>query len=663
MSRIPYLDELGDALEHAVAKRPERRRFGALLAFGAGFLVVVAIGVSWWLLRPAPPGSADPAPNTTTAATVTAVTDPAEREFARIPDSAVLADGSYLFLSDVVVAGGEFVAVGSGESGGVVLTSTDGVTWFRVPGPGSGVSLDAAFVAGGDLVVGGMDAAFGPAAWRRTADGGWVRLPLPGSGFAVASVRDFAIVDGSLIVVGQGIAGEDRDAEVSALVWRQTGGSWERISGGSLGGVTEVDATGVDHGAGVTVASGVWSAAEGEHRAVVWVSEDAASWQRIELPLLDDTDRRSFATDVAWTGDRFAVTGGAWIGGSRVAVIWTSPDGTSWTAVDQNPALFAAESGELRLNTLALVDDGLLALGVGSDAAQGHPVLLSSTDGSTWDRTELADPGTLWIMAAGAAQLGDTVVLAGGDGAGGAVWVSPVPPGLVAAAPPPEELETPAAISLSADPEVASATTRVKVEVDLAGMARPDGPVSVVVVGDSFEREACTITMAAGYPPWCDFRPQDLGLTQPADLVIEARVGEEVIASSDFTTVDSGTSIVRLAVNFTPRTYPIVQRVSVRNQGDAMVDLSGWWLAPAGGDVAFTFPEGTIVEPGRSAGLLAGTDGALDCGEVAGNYLIACRPRGSDAIVGPDMESLAGGIVLFDGDGEEVDRWSPAEEG
>ncbi len=661
MSLIPYLDELGDALEAAITRSQAKRRATAPVAFGVAFLAIVAIGGAWWFLRPAQPGVAAQTTTTMAAATEVAVGELADLEFARVPPTDALVDGAQMFLSDVVVIDGEFVAVGSGESGAVIMASADGVDWLRRPAPGAATSLDTALVNRDGLVVGGIDSAFGPAAWRVAPDGEWHRLPLPARGYAVAAVRGFAEVDGSLVAVGQGIAGEAADDEVSAVVWRETDGLWEQVSGGPLSGVAEVDATGIAHAAGTTVVSGVWSEVEGEHRAVAWVSTDLETWTRIALPLLDDTNPRSYATDVIWSGDRFVAAGGGWFGSSRVAAVWTSDDGVNWAAVPHDPEVFGAGRGELRLNTLTRLDDRLLALGIATDGPAGHPVVLSSPDGAAWTRTDLGTTPAEWVMAAGAAQRGDIVVLAGGDGTGGAVWVSPVPPGLASATPLPA-FEEPEGMTVLVEPDMATPASRVKVEVDLAGASRPDADVAIVLVGSSGEFQACTITLAAGLPPWCDFHPEDVGLIESMPLTAEARVGDDVVATSRFEIVPPGTPVVRLAVSYTPWTDPFVQSVSARNLGDVPLDLGGWSLATANGEPAYTFPAGTVLEPGQAAGVIAGGNGATNCGNMNGFHLIACRPRGADTNVGPLMESFAPGILLLDQAGLEADAWSMVDE-
>lgn len=659
MSRIPYLDDLGDALEEAVvdAKRPYLATGPA--AFAAAFIVVLALGGLLWLLRPAGEPATQPA--TTPLQVDDAVALP--EQFARVPDAPVFEDGSRMHLGAVVVVDGEFVAVGDGDSGGVVLASSDGVTWERRAAPTAVSSLDAALVVGGELFVAGIDVALGPGLW---AGGGetWRRLPLPASGYSAGSVRDLAPFDGRVIAVGQAIRG---DGQQTAVVWHEEGDRWVRVVDSSFGGGGEIDANGAASDGSRLVVSGVWSDEPGGARAAVWVTNDLAGWRRVVLPGLA-VARQSWATDVAWTGERFVAVGGAVLATGRAGAVWTSDDGLTWEWVAHDPSVLEADgAGSLVINTVEPVADGLLALGTLSDGAAFGGLVFTSADGTMWRRIELAAPNPIEALPSAAVENDGALVVVGGEAPGavgaahGAVWVSPVPEGVVEAAPPPTASQE-AGAKLVLVPDVASPGSRVEVSVDLGGDQRPDQEASIVIVGPDGETEVCTIGFAAGVVRRCSFRPADAGVNAPGEVSVEARLGEDTLAQGALEIVPSGTVIARLVVSYTPRMGPLVQLAVVRNLGDAPLNVSGWTIDSVRRTDPYVLPEGIVLEPGESAGLIAQYQGARSCGEMSGRNFLLCPTSGTgpdDPNIHPGMEVYAGGIVLLDAGGNEIDTWSP----
>ncbi len=660
MSEIPFLERLGDAFDEALHTRPPSRRPPATVAFALGFLVVMAAGSLLWLVRPSTEQPAQP--TTTTAAIVEPEALPTE--FARVPATPMLEDGSRMFLSSVVVANGEFVAVGGGDSGGIVLASLDGVTWERRLAPPAGSSLDTAIVHGERLVVGGVDVAQGPGAWEND-EAGWQRLALPASGYGVGFVRDFAVVDRGLVAVGQGVSG---DGTQTAIVWLESDVGWTRIVDGSFTGRGQIDANGAaTDGEGLVVA-GVWSNEPDGAAAVVWTSDDLATWRRIALPDLGDVVGQSWATDVAWTGERYVAFGGAMLPAGRTAVVWTSPDGVEWQRTPHDPTILdGGGSGTLNLASVEPVAGGVLGLGAMNDGAAFTGLVFTSPDGVTWRRLELSGSNPLAALPAAAAERGDVIVLVGGEApataspAFGAAWVSPPPPWLAAAGPPSTTADT-VGTHLVLVPDVATPGSRVAVSIDFGEIAFPDGEATILVAGRGGEVEACRIPFARGFVPRCYFRPEDVGVTTPGDVTVVARLGEAALAETSLEIAPSGTVVARLGVVYTARLDPLVQTALVRNLGDAPLDISGWTIDSVRRTDPWVLPGGTVLDPLESAGLIAGYGGQQSCGQMSGRNLIVCPSFGTgpdDPNISPGMEVYAAGIVLLDAAGNEVDTWSP----
>ena len=167
------------------------------------------------------------------------------------------------------------------------------------------------------------------------------------------------------------------------------------------------------------VAVGSVRSPEGDVDGAVWRSVDGRDWS------LGDSD--GFAgpgvqqlLDVATTTDASVVVGTD----GASAAIWTSPDGSMWTRVAHDEAVFGGP-GDQRVEAVTTLSDDRGWLAVGSDG-QGDAAVWVSSDGSTWARIAvegLGGPADQVLLDVVAGQRG--LVAVGSDGGSAAAWTSP----------------------------------------------------------------------------------------------------------------------------------------------------------------------------------------------------------------------------------------------
>lgn len=120
---------------------------------------------------------------------------------------------------------------------------------------------------------------------------------------------------------------------------------------------------------------------------VAWSSSDGVTWSRHDVPVLGTDGLAERMTSIAAGATGF-VAGGS-VGpelSERHARFWTSADGTVWTPVPDDDAVFA--DAEVRSIT-PLADGSFVAIGVvGSVQAPTGAVAWTSPDGRAWTRIE-----------------------------------------------------------------------------------------------------------------------------------------------------------------------------------------------------------------------------------------------------------------------------------
>jgi hypothetical protein len=269
--------------------------------------------------------------------------------WSRLPNTPDLANDS-TNLEDVVAGGPGLVAVGSArtEEGGTdaaVWTSTDGVTWSRIPHDaavfgGSGNEGIRAIAAGPEgLVAVGYNHAYSEGAVWTSIDGiEWSRAPHNAELFGYPSFRsleDVVAFNGGFVAVGS-----------------------------------------------------VWS--DGSLRAAVWLSPDGLAWSRIVTPT--EGEMRGLTTE---DGSLIAV------GRQTTGVAaWSSDDGIEWMRVRDadfgGPGTFDLGYSEMRAVLAAA--GGLIAVGSIQEAGSSDGAVWRSTDGISWSRDESAALGGRWYQ-------------------------------------------------------------------------------------------------------------------------------------------------------------------------------------------------------------------------------------------------------------------------
>jgi hypothetical protein len=131
---------------------------------------------------------------------------------------------------------------------------------------------------------------------------------------------------------------------------------------------------------------------------VTWSSSDGIEWT---LSPTEATDG-SFPVDETVLYDVACGTLGCVIVGSVYdddgdAAAWWSPDGSSWSRVPPDEAIFgdAVDRGDSELWHVAVGEDGFVAIGGHFSYAAGNPwftaVVLTSVDGATWTEAPVSE--------------------------------------------------------------------------------------------------------------------------------------------------------------------------------------------------------------------------------------------------------------------------------
>lgn len=129
------------------------------------------------------------------------------------------------------------------------------------------------------------------------------------------------------------------------------------------------------------VASGIDSS-QTDPDAVIWISPDATSWTRVLGPLFGGPQAQGIH-DLALGGPGIIAVGFDASGGNVDAAVWASTDGTSWIRV-LDPGF--NDDGDQEIRTIVATDSGFVAAGHDMSGNQVDAAVWVSPDGLQWSR-------------------------------------------------------------------------------------------------------------------------------------------------------------------------------------------------------------------------------------------------------------------------------------
>jgi hypothetical protein len=309
-------------------------------------------------------------------------------------------------------------------------TQLGSFTWSRVSVDGS---IGSVTVGGPGLVA--LGATGDHAAVWTSPDGiTWNLAPAVFDGVPVSVTAGgpglVAVGVSETVVSGGSVSG--------AAVWTSVDGlTWTQVPG-DLRTVTETGGVPVFRGAvmeSVTVGGpglvAVGSQGVDGGDAVVWTSPDGITWSRVPHDeAIFGGSGRQLMSSVTAGGPGLVAVGEDEGGEGADAAVWTSPDGFTWARVPHDEAVFGG-SGELLMSSVTAGGPGLVAVGRDFDGgASADAAVWTSPDGFTWarvphDEEVFGGDAAMWSVT----TVGSGLVAVGDDwppgGAVAAVWTSP----------------------------------------------------------------------------------------------------------------------------------------------------------------------------------------------------------------------------------------------
>lgn len=304
-------------------------------------------------------------------------------------DEAVFGEGFEQVMDSVTAGGPGFVAVGQSD-GAAVWTSTDGLSWFRVPHNedlfGAGVMHSVTAGGPGLVAVGTSDQG---AVWTSLDGFTWSRVPhdeeVFGGGAGVDYTSMSSVTAGGPGLVAVGIDGHPHGENVNPVVWTSPDGlNWSRVPYdeaifGIREGVHWTSMASVTAGGpGLVAVGGDSRGSDGRGGAAVWTSVDGITWSRVPH---DEAVFDGWMSSVTAGGPGLVAVGWDDMG----AVVWTSVDGTTWSRVPHDQEVFGAAS----MTSVTAGGPGLVAVGTEGNpegAQVVNAVVWTSGDGITWSR-------------------------------------------------------------------------------------------------------------------------------------------------------------------------------------------------------------------------------------------------------------------------------------
>ena len=229
----------------------------------------------------------------------------------------------------------------------------------------------AGLPSGGFVAVGYLPPDWTPVSWTSPDGETWAIHVLGTTGFTFP-VAESVGLDGTIVAVGR--------SGTRPVAWTSTdGATWQERAVSVLGsdGTAERMTSVVALPSGFVAGGSVGPELLDRH-ARFWTSRDGATW----APVADDPSAFANAEvrSIARLGDGFVAVGVVGSAqGATAAVAWTSPDGRTWSRVD-DPAF----AGGVAVSVIAAPFGGLVA--VGSDVGRREATAWTSPDGRTWTK-------------------------------------------------------------------------------------------------------------------------------------------------------------------------------------------------------------------------------------------------------------------------------------
>lgn len=335
----------------------------------------------------------------------------------RIPGQATIAD--VVGLPD-----GGFVAVGyePPDWTPAAWTSPDGADWSIHSMGTTGFTFPVALAAGDDgTVVAVGRSGQAPVAWTSHDGIAWQRHSVPALGDGGVAERMTTVVASGRGYLAGGSAGPEL-FERHARFWTSVDGAdWQPVPDDPLA-YANAEVRAITTFGDRFVAVGVVGSAQEPTGAVAWTSPDGLSWTRVDDPSF--VGRVAVAVTAAPFGGLVAVGSDL---DRREAVAWTSPDGHRWTKVPGEPSR-EWPGGYVWMTDVVSIGDAVIAIGEDQGLQRGTATSWVSRDGIRWDRARTApvqEQGEFYAITPG----GPGAIVVGSFGAPDSyvptVWLSP----------------------------------------------------------------------------------------------------------------------------------------------------------------------------------------------------------------------------------------------
>jgi hypothetical protein len=331
--------------------------------------------------------------------------------------------GQAMMADVAALPGGGLVAVGSVYPGWhpQAWTSADGATWDLADMGDVEFTFPVALAVGGDgrIVAVGRSGSE-PLAWVSPDGQSWTAHP-------VARLGDGSIAERMTTVLATPdgyLAGGSLGPELferHARFWRSAGGiAWEPVADDAAA-FADAEVRSIARLGSGYVAVGVLGSVQGYTGSVAWISPDGRTWTRVDDPALGRG--RAVSLVAAPFGGLVAVGSGL---NEEEAYAWTSPDGRAWTLAPGEAS--RQYPGKVRMTDAVVVGDEVIGVGNFVGLQRGTATSWVSRDGVAWRQAVSApvqQQGEIYAVAAA----GPGLVAVGSFGAPDdyipTVWLSP----------------------------------------------------------------------------------------------------------------------------------------------------------------------------------------------------------------------------------------------